>query len=104
MVVLVKLILAVGKGFTIICCVAVAVPQAAATVKIYIPAVLTLMVEVVAPVDQLFPAAALELRITELPWQKVVGPEAVMAAVTEGVTAMLCVAEADAQALDTVSV
>jgi hypothetical protein len=29
---------------------------------------------VVSPVDQVFPDAALEVKVTEPPWQKVVGP------------------------------
>lgn len=46
------------------------------TVKV--PAPETVMVWVVSPVDQLFPAAALELRVIELPSQMVVDPEGVI--------------------------
>lgn len=39
------------------------------------------MDEVVAPVDQLFPLVLPDVRTTEPPWQKVVGPLAVMVGV-----------------------
>lgn len=68
------------------------------------PAVVTLIVGVMAPVDQVLPVAELEARITEPPWQNVIGPEAVMEAVVKGITETLCVADAIAQPLETVKV
>mgnify|MGYP006967594978 CR=1 FL=1 len=40
----------------------------------YVPEVVTIILCVVSPVDQLFPLAALEVKVTLPPWQKVVAP------------------------------
>ena len=78
-------ILAVGTGFTVTVVdgeVLVQVPLGllVVTVTLKVPDALTVIDCVVAPLlhDQLLPADA--VRITELPWQIVVGPLAVMVA------------------------
>lgn len=48
------------------------------------PEVVTAMEGVVAPVDQLLPLVLADVKITELPWQKVVGPFVVIAALAGG--------------------
>jgi hypothetical protein len=78
---------AVVRGMMETLCVANAEAQPLDTVKVYKPAAFTEMLGVVAPVDQLLPPAEVELRMTEPPGQKLVGPSAVMAAVmVDGIT------------------
>lgn len=68
------------------------------------PAVFTLIVGLAAPVDQVLPVMEPEAKITEPPWQKVTGPNEVIEAVVTGIMEILCVADAEAQPLDTVKV
>jgi uncharacterized membrane protein YfcA len=78
-------IVAVGKGFTVIvvgALVAVQLPEP--TLTVYEPLVVTVIALVVAPVDQAFPAGADEVRITEPPAQKVVGPPGAIVGVAGG--------------------
>ena len=56
---------------------------AAATETLTVAVVDTVMLCVVAPVDQMFPVAALEVKVTELPVQKLVGPLAVITGVAK---------------------
>lgn len=73
----------VGTGFTVTSVDAeVAVqPLALATVTEYVPEVVTTILCVVSPVDQVFPLVALEVKVTLPPWQKVVAPLAEMVGV-----------------------
>ena len=54
------------------------------------PAVVTVMDGVVSPVDQLFPDKLPEVRVTESPVQKLVGPSGVMLASVGGLSVTLC--------------
>jgi hypothetical protein len=56
-------------------------PLASVTVTVYDPEALTVMDCVVAPFDQLKDEPSLAVSITLPPWQKVVGPLAVMVAI-----------------------
>lgn len=93
---------AVVIGITVMLCVTEAEAQPLDTVKVYMPAALTEIVGVVAPVDQLFPLAEPEDRVTEPPAQKLVGPLAVMLAVmVEGITVTAMLEEAVPQTVAT---
>jgi hypothetical protein len=61
-------------------------PVAFVTVTVYVPAALTLMDCVVAPLDQRYEEPALALSVTLPPGQNVVGPEAVIVGVGQVVT------------------
>jgi hypothetical protein len=65
-------------------------PPACVTVTLYVPPDVTLIEEVVAPVDQRYEAPAFAFNVTAPPEQNVVAPEAVTAAVPplETVTAI----------------
>lgn len=56
-------------------------PNPFVTVTVYDPEALTVIDCVVAPVDHVFPVAEEEVKVTEPPEQKVVGPPAVMVGV-----------------------
>ena len=56
-------------------------PFASKYVRVYVPDVVTTIVCVVAPVLHVFPDVSLEVNVTEAPWQKVVGPFAVIVGV-----------------------
>lgn len=62
------------------CCETELGPQMSVTVKTYVPAVVTVIDGVVAPVDQLFPDELPDVRVTEPPGQKLVGPSGVILA------------------------
>lgn len=79
------MIVAVGRGFTVIVVgVLVAVQLPEPTLTVYEPLVLTVIEFVVSPVDQVFPAGADEVKVTEPPLQKVVGPPGVIVGVAGG--------------------
>lgn len=78
-----------GSGFTVNTTGADSVvhPEPSVTETVYEPEVLTIIEGVVAPVDQTIPLVTSEVRVTEEPSQKVVGPEGVIIAATgPGVT------------------
>lgn len=84
-----------GGGFTVIVVPAlVELHVPFETVTVYVPLVETVMDCVVAPVDQVFPVAEEDVRTTEPPVQKVVGPPAVMVG-TPGVGFTVTVVAAD---------
>lgn len=71
-----------GNAFTVTTCDAAALVQPkAVTVSVYVPAVDTVILCVVAPFDHIFPVLADEVRVTDPPAQKVVGPPAVIVGV-----------------------
>lgn len=63
------------------------------TVTEYVPEVVAVMLCVVAPVDHKYVDPLLAVRITESPWQNVVGPSGVIVATGFGVTVTLMEAE-----------
>lgn len=88
-----------GSGFTVTTVGAeVAEHVPFETVTVYEPAVETVMDCVVAPVDQVFPVAADEVRVTEPPVQKAVGPLAVIVGVGgSGLTVITTAEEVEVQ-------
>ncbi|MNU79314.1 hypothetical protein D3C71_689280 [compost metagenome] len=71
-----------GSGFTVtVVATDVAEQTPFETVTVYVPLAVTVIIWVVAPFDQVFPVAEDEVRITEPPVQKVVGPLAVIVGV-----------------------
>jgi len=99
-------IVAVGSGLTVMVCEAGAEvqPFASVVVTVYVPLVLTVMVGVVAPVDQRYDVPPDAVRVTLPPAQKVVGPEGVMVAVGSGLTVTVCEAGAEVQPFASVTV
>lgn len=88
-----------GSGFTVTF-VAVEVDEQDPfeTVTVYEPLALTVIDCVVAPVDQVFPVVADEVKVTEPPAQNVVGPPAVIVATGgSGFTVTTVAAEVDEQ-------
>jgi len=78
-------IVAVGAGFTVIAVgalVAVQLPEP--TLTVYDPLVETIIEFVVSLVDQVLPLGADEVKVTEPPLQKVVGPPGVIVGVAGG--------------------
>ncbi len=76
-----------GSGFTVTAVLSVSVqPLELVTVTVYEPLVVTDIAEVVAEVDHRYPVPPEAVSITEPPWQKVVGPPAVMTADGSGFT------------------
>lgn len=68
------------------------------TVTLYEPLALTIIDCVVAPVDQVFPLTAEDVKVTELPAQKVVEPPAVIVGTAgSGLTVTVVDADADEQ-------
>ena len=79
-----------GRAFTITTS---AADVFVATVTVYEPEALTVMVCVVAPVDHVFPVAEDEVRFTDPPEQKVVGPLTVIVGVEVELTVTTVAAE-----------
>jgi hypothetical protein len=76
-----------GNGFTVTTELSVsAQPLELVTVTVYIPLVVTDIAEVVAEVDHKYPVPPEAVSTTDPPWQKVVGPPAVMTADGSGLT------------------
>ncbi|MNE17548.1 hypothetical protein D3C80_1105330 [compost metagenome] len=79
------MIVAVGAGFTVIVVgaeVAIQLPEP--TLTVYEPLVETVIEFVIAPVDQVFPEGAEDVKTTEPPEQNVVGPPGVIVGVAGG--------------------
>jgi hypothetical protein len=76
-----------GNGFTVTAVLSVsAQPLELVTVTVYVPSELTLIPAVVAEVDHKYPVPPEAVSTTDAPWQKVVGPPAVMTADGSGFT------------------
>jgi hypothetical protein len=76
-----------GKRFTVTAVLSVSVqPLELVTVTVYVPLVVTDIAEVVAEVDHKYPVPPEAVSTTDPPWQKVVGPPAVMTADGNGFT------------------
>jgi hypothetical protein len=95
-----------GVGFTVIVIPAdVAEQPALPTVTVYVPELETVIVFVVAPVDQVFPVNSLEVKVTLPPEQKVVGPLAlIVGVVVVEFTVTICEADAETQPFASVKV
>jgi hypothetical protein len=79
--------MAVGNGFTVTAELSVSVqPPELVTVTVYVPSEITLILAVVAEVDHKYPVPPEAVSITDPPWQKVVGPPAVITADGSGFT------------------
>lgn len=90
---------AAGSGFTVTAEEAEGeVQPLAETVNVYVPLAVTVMDCVTAPVDQVLPVAEDDVKVTEPPEQKVVGPLAVIVGVAgTGVTVTTVAAEVEEQ-------
>jgi hypothetical protein len=91
----------IGVGFTVtVVPIDVAVHPAVPTVAVYVPELETVIDCVVAPVDHVFPEAALEVKVTFPPEQNVVGPLAEIVGVFGvGFTVTVVPAEVEEQPL-----
>lgn len=97
----------VGSGFTVIVVPAEVAEQPLpfVTVTVYVPDEVTVMDCVVAPVDQAFPVVEEDVRTTEPPEQKVVGPPVVIVGVAgSAFTVTVVVAEVAEQPFPFVTV
>lgn len=95
-----------GSGLTVTV-VAAEVPEQpfpSVTVTVNVPELLTVIACVVAPVDHKYPAAALDVNVTLPPWQKVVGPPAVIVGVGFGFTVTVVADEVAVHPFPSVSV
>jgi hypothetical protein len=63
-------------------------PLALVTVTVYVPAAETVVAAVVLPFDQRYPVPPDPAKVTDPPWQKVVGPLGVMTAMGRALTVM----------------
>ena len=91
-----------GVGFTVTVVAAEVAehPLTSMNVTVYDPEAVTVIDWVIAPVDQVCPLADEDVKVTELPEQKVVGPPAVMVgAAGSGFTVTVVEAAAEVQPL-----
>ncbi len=100
---LAEIVGALGKGFTVMVVEAVedVQPLPSVTLTVYVPAALTVMDCVVAPVLQVFPVALDDVNVILFPEQKVVGPLAATTGVLgNGFTVTVVFAEVAVQPVE----